>query len=323
MKSALRLVRLVRTMSSRPAQSSTPSIATLALWPGAGMRRSVPLLAQTGARYGWVSASDSSPNRSTMSPASAWALSSFRRRPARSTASASWRPFSVWRGRRQRKAPLAEHNRQPRAGDARARARLDRVDQPRQRPVRAIRYRPGQNLLGHRQGALGFDRSWPRRDGFLQGFDAARHESAAPEPNRILPHPEGLGDLAAGPAQQGQQDRPRPVGLAAIPRVAQGDQPLPLLFVSHNRCFARHDPNLEADQTTGSRPTFVGQLRQICLAVLNSPWATQSRRQTARTMPRWAGAQANNNLVKRLVVLQARLQRVNGRDLVRRDGCDC
>src|SRR3954462_10170653 len=92
-----------------------------------------------------------------------------------------------------------------------------------------------QNLLGHRQGALGFDRSWPRRDGFLQGFDAARHEGAAPEPNRILPHPEGLGDLAAGPAQQGQQDRPRPVGLAAIPRVAQGDQPLPLLFVYHNR----------------------------------------------------------------------------------------
>jgi len=40
-----------------------------------------------------------------MSPASAWAVSSFRRRPARSTASASWRPFSVWRGRRQRKPP--------------------------------------------------------------------------------------------------------------------------------------------------------------------------------------------------------------------------
>src|SRR3954454_23738508 len=34
-------------MSSRRAQSSTPSIATLALWPGAGMRRSAPFLAQT------------------------------------------------------------------------------------------------------------------------------------------------------------------------------------------------------------------------------------------------------------------------------------
>ena len=60
MKSELRLVRLVRTMSSRRAQSSTPSIATLALWPGAGTRRSAPFFAQTCARYGWVSASDSS-----------------------------------------------------------------------------------------------------------------------------------------------------------------------------------------------------------------------------------------------------------------------
>src|SRR5947208_13224227 len=50
MKSELRLVRLVRTMSLRRAQSSTPSIATLALWPGAGMRRSAPLFAQTCAR---------------------------------------------------------------------------------------------------------------------------------------------------------------------------------------------------------------------------------------------------------------------------------
>src|SRR3954469_23185276 len=47
MKSELRLVRLVRTMSLRRAQSSTPSIATLALWPGAGMRRSAPFFAQT------------------------------------------------------------------------------------------------------------------------------------------------------------------------------------------------------------------------------------------------------------------------------------
>src|SRR3954451_13033949 len=53
-----------------------------------------------------VRASDSSANRSTMSPASAWALSSFRRRPARSTTFPSWRPFSVWPARRQRKSPF-------------------------------------------------------------------------------------------------------------------------------------------------------------------------------------------------------------------------
>src|SRR3954451_8265798 len=50
MKSELRLVGLVRTMSLRRAQSRTPSIATLALWPGAGTRRSAPLFAQTCAR---------------------------------------------------------------------------------------------------------------------------------------------------------------------------------------------------------------------------------------------------------------------------------
>src|SRR3954451_24565178 len=44
MKSALRLVRLVRTMSVRRAQSSTPSIATLALWPGARNAQVGPFL---------------------------------------------------------------------------------------------------------------------------------------------------------------------------------------------------------------------------------------------------------------------------------------
>ncbi len=43
---------------------------------------------------GMSSASDSSPNSSTMSPTSACAFSSFRRSPARSTASASGRPVS-------------------------------------------------------------------------------------------------------------------------------------------------------------------------------------------------------------------------------------
>src|SRR3954471_12446747 len=45
MKSELRLVRLVRTMSLRRAQSSTPSIATLALWPIAStLARTLELL---------------------------------------------------------------------------------------------------------------------------------------------------------------------------------------------------------------------------------------------------------------------------------------
>ena len=52
-------------------------------------------------------------NNSTISPARACSFSSRRRRPARSTATASWRPFSVCRGRRQRKPLLAQHAREP------------------------------------------------------------------------------------------------------------------------------------------------------------------------------------------------------------------
>src|SRR4051812_30141047 len=147
-------------LATRPVEP--PSIATLALWPGAGMRRSVPLLAQTCARYGWVSASDSSPNRSTMSPASAWALSSFRRRPARSTASASWRPFSVWRGRRQRKSPFGG------AHATAARARCARPRASRSRRPTATASSSGDPLQAqtgpprpHSQGTLGFDGRWP------------------------------------------------------------------------------------------------------------------------------------------------------------------
>jgi hypothetical protein len=56
---------------------------------------------------GWVSASDSSPNSKVISPALACCFNRRRRRPERSTASASCRPFSVCRGRRQAKPPFS------------------------------------------------------------------------------------------------------------------------------------------------------------------------------------------------------------------------
>src|SRR5215210_6469604 len=234
-------------MSSRPAQSSPPSIATLALWPGAGMRRSAPFLAHTCARSGWVSASDSSPNRSTISPASAWALSRcYGAGPPGPPRPRPGAPSGCGAHAANGNPLLTQHNRQPRVGDAHARARLDLVRQTGQRPVRAIRHRPRQNLLGHGQRPLGFARSWPRRDRFLQRLDPTPHEGAAPEPNRILADPKSLGDLAAGPARKGEHDRTRPVRLAAIPRVAQSNQLPPLFFVRRNRGFARHSPNLKS-----------------------------------------------------------------------------
>src|SRR4051812_7929248 len=72
MKSALRLVGEVCTINSRVTASSTPIIATLRARPGAATRRFAPCRAQAWARYGFVSASDSSPYSRTMSPARAW-----------------------------------------------------------------------------------------------------------------------------------------------------------------------------------------------------------------------------------------------------------
>src|SRR4051794_8714733 len=127
-----------------------------------------------------------------------------------------------------------------------------------------------QPLDGEPVGALGLDGSWPRRDRFLQRLEPTRHEGAAPEPHRILAHPEGLGNLAAGPARQGEQNRPRSVRFAPIPRVAQSDQRRSLFCVCPNRGFARHDPSLKSDQTMESRPASVGQPDHTCLGrVLN------------------------------------------------------
>ena len=50
MKSLLRLVGLVWTMSWRVTQSSDPSIATFLACPGAGTRGSAPAFAQARAR---------------------------------------------------------------------------------------------------------------------------------------------------------------------------------------------------------------------------------------------------------------------------------
>jgi hypothetical protein len=56
---------------------------------------------------GGASASASSPNSNVISPASACCFNRRRRSPERSTASASCRPFSVCRGRRQTNPPFS------------------------------------------------------------------------------------------------------------------------------------------------------------------------------------------------------------------------
>src|SRR5215217_4324992 len=92
-----------------------------------------------------------------------------------------------------------------------------------------------QDLLGHGQCGLGFDGRWPWRDGFLQRFDPARDEGAAPEAHSILADPERLSDLAAGPARESEHDRPRSVRFTPIPRTAERHQGTPLFFIRRDR----------------------------------------------------------------------------------------
>jgi hypothetical protein len=60
MKSVLRFVAEVCTMNSRVMAPRTPVIATFRALPGAATRMSAPRFAQAWARWGWVSASNSS-----------------------------------------------------------------------------------------------------------------------------------------------------------------------------------------------------------------------------------------------------------------------
>ena len=138
------------------------------------------------------------------------------------------------------------------------RSALDLVGQARQRPVGPIRDGLRQNRLGHRKRASPFTGAGPGATDRPQRVDPTRHELTAPEPNRILAHAEGLGDPRAGPARQRQQDRPRPIRLAAIARVAQSHELTPLRGARDNRGFARHDPNPDPNQEMKSQTASVG-----------------------------------------------------------------
>ncbi len=108
------------------------------------------------------------------------------------------------------------------AGDSRTPARFsmpaDKRAQARQRPVRPVRDRLGQDLLGHRQRRLIPDRGRPRSKTGPQRLDPAPHEGTSPQPHRVLAHPERLGTAGAGPARRRGQHRPCPVRRGALAR---------------------------------------------------------------------------------------------------------
>ena len=164
----------------------------------------------------------SSPNNGWMSPAAASIFSSRSPRPARSTASASCRPSSVCRGRRQR-PPLPEHHIQA--------ARRDRLAGARRRPparagpgsvARPIRRPCAQALAGH--GVRRLPLAWRAARARPAGSAASPPERTAGRQRRTCPDVQPRRDRAAGLAVERPQHRPRPVRLATRCRAAQGLQ---------------------------------------------------------------------------------------------------
>jgi len=117
---------------------------------------------------------------------------------------ASWRPFRVWRGRRQR-IFFPQHLGQAGLGDGDALARLDLADEARQRPVAAVGDGRLEQRRRHSQSRFGFDRGRSRRRACLERFDAGAGKVAAPQAHRILANAERFGNARARPTRQRQQ----------------------------------------------------------------------------------------------------------------------
>ena len=194
-----------------------------------------------------------------MSPASACCLRNCRRRPARSTSAATWRPFSVCRGRLQRRL-FSQRLGKLRPADANALTRLDLDLQPRDRPVAPVGYRLFEQGRDDTQGRFTLHRGRTGRHVGLQPLHAAAHEGAAPQANRVLAHAERLGDPGTRPAGQRQQHSARSVRLAAITRFREAPGAPPL--------FApRSPPTKTCPPCSAPRRSSLFAMRQITASI--------------------------------------------------------
>jgi len=119
-----------------------------------------------------------------------------------------------------------------------------------------------QDRRGDRPGMrpdLGL-RSWPRAP--PQPRHSAMGEVTPPVPHRADMYPEHRGDLLGLPPLQRQQDRPRPVRLAAMLRFRQRAQGRLFRGISRQRRFSRHaclhSPSSQANNPF--RRPFAGSL---------------------------------------------------------------
>ena len=153
-----------------------------------------------------------------MSPASACCLRNCRRSPTRSTSAATL--ASLQRVPRPPPAELFLRNALDNCERLMriALARFDLGAQPRDRPVAPVGHGFLQQGRDHAQSRFTLHRGRAGRHAGLQRLDAAAHEVAAPQANRVFAHAERLGDPRTGPAGQRQQHGAGPVRLAAITR---------------------------------------------------------------------------------------------------------
>src|SRR5271168_1027201 len=152
--------------------------------------------------------------------------------------------------------------------DANALARFDLGAQPRDRPVAPVGHRFLQQGRDHAQGRFALHRGRAGRHAGLQRRDAAVHEIAAPETDRVFTHAERLGNPWAGPAGQRQQHGAGAVRLAAIARTGHNRQVCSLFFGCGEWRFSRHACTCES-APTANQPTIRWSTKGFLLRLLN------------------------------------------------------
>jgi hypothetical protein len=101
-------------------------------------------------------------------------------------------------------------------GYADTRTRFDLGAQPGDCPIAPIGHGFLQQGRDHTQSCFTLHRGRAGRRVGLQCRNAAAHEVAAPQANRVFAHAKRLRDLGAGPTSQRQQHGARPVRLPPI-----------------------------------------------------------------------------------------------------------
>jgi hypothetical protein len=189
--------------------------------PGGDAQFGAPL-GQAMAQEGCVSASDSSPNSSTMSPASAAPSAVAAQAGAVHRVPRPAAPFSVWRGAASG-TPLRRGTTESASGRCAGPSAARSRPQARQGPVGRSATAPPAPPPPPR-APLGLDRRRPRRAAGRRASTPPCANALAPQAHRVLPYSEGRGDVGAGPARPGSAGWPRARSASARPANGRAHQ---------------------------------------------------------------------------------------------------